>query len=524
MSSGKATVLGTAKTLAVLSFLQNKSEMGNLIRAFDWASTSLGPMSEWPQSLRTTVNIILESPVPIVMLWGKDGIMLYNDAYSVFAGGRHPTLLGSKVLEGWPEVAEFNRNVMKQGFKGKSLSYKDQQLTLYRNNRPEEVWMNLNYSPIMDETGKPAGVMAIVVETTERVQAEQKQADAERALLTEQKRLYDLFMHAPVVVAVLQGPQHVYELANPLYLQVVGNRPILGKPIRQALPELEGQGIYEILDGVYSSGEPSYGNEVPIKLDTSSSEKGAITQCYFNFVYQPYFSNEGTVEGILVHAVDVTDQVIARKEVEEQNHVLEMIAGGASLKDTLDFLLLSIEKQSANGMIGSILILDETQEHLRHGGAPSLPASYNKAIDGITIGPNVGSCGTAAYTKKPVIANDTQTDPRWKDFKTLANEHNLRSCWSTPILSADDQVLGTFAMYYRQPHEPTDDDQHIVKFVTRTAALIIERKKAEEALLASEERFRFMAETLPLKIFTADAKGDITAGTLCTRCTGLYSS
>src|ERR1700760_1882232 len=90
-------------------------EMGSLIQTRDWSGTSLGPISTWPQSLKTTVAILLRSPVPIVLLWGPDGIMIYNDAYSAFAGGRHPVLFGSKVREGWPEVADFNDNVMKEG-------------------------------------------------------------------------------------------------------------------------------------------------------------------------------------------------------------------------------------------------------------------------------------------------------------------------------------------------------------------------------------------------------------------------
>lgn len=149
-------------------------ELGALIRAFDWSRTSLGPREAWPQSLRTAVNILLQSPVPIVMLWGEDGVMIYNDAYSGFAGGRHPRLLGSKVLEGWPEVADFNANVMKVGLSGGTLAYRDQHLILYRSGVAEDVWMNLDYSPVIDESGKPAGVLAIVVETTRRVIGERR--------------------------------------------------------------------------------------------------------------------------------------------------------------------------------------------------------------------------------------------------------------------------------------------------------------------------------------------------------------
>lgn len=152
-----------------LHFLAGGGEMSHLIREMEWERTSLGPLENWPQSLKTAVSIVLRSPVPLVILRGPDGIMIYNDAYSVFAGERHPSLLGSKVVDGWPEVADFNRNVMKKCLEGRTLSYQDQELILLRKNLPEEVVMDLNYSPIADENGKPAAVLAIVVETTERV-------------------------------------------------------------------------------------------------------------------------------------------------------------------------------------------------------------------------------------------------------------------------------------------------------------------------------------------------------------------
>jgi PAS domain S-box-containing protein len=154
-------------------------QLGALIRRFDWSSTSLGPFSRWPQSLKTVTSTLLLSPVPIVLLWGPDGVMIYNDAYSVFAGGRHPRLLGSKVREGWPEVADFNDNVMKVGLAGGTLAYRDQEMTLFRNGRPEPVWMNLDYSPVFDESGAPAGVIAIVVETTERVLTDRRMRESE---------------------------------------------------------------------------------------------------------------------------------------------------------------------------------------------------------------------------------------------------------------------------------------------------------------------------------------------------------
>jgi PAS domain S-box-containing protein len=163
-------------------FLAGGGALGRLIDRFDWGKTALGPIERWPTVLKTTIGLILRSPVPIVTLWGEQGIMIYNDAYSGFAASRHPDLLGSPVREGWPEVTEFNDNVMKVGLLGKTLSYQNQVLTLSRSRAPEQVWMNLDYSPILDEGGLPIGVMAIVVETTEAVKAAARLRDNESRL------------------------------------------------------------------------------------------------------------------------------------------------------------------------------------------------------------------------------------------------------------------------------------------------------------------------------------------------------
>ena len=138
------------------SFPTASGDLAGLIRQFDWTRTSLGPLKSWPQSLKTVTETLLRSPVPIVLLWGEDGIMIYNDAYSGFAGGRHPRLLGSKVREGWPEVADFNDNVMKVGLRGGTLAYKDQELTLHRHGHPEQVWMKSGLFPCPGRSG-PAG-------------------------------------------------------------------------------------------------------------------------------------------------------------------------------------------------------------------------------------------------------------------------------------------------------------------------------------------------------------------------------
>ena len=160
------------------NFLSGGGEMGDRIAAFDWSRTSIGPIEGWCSAMKSMLGFVLRSPVPIVTLWGDKGVMIYNDAYRAFAGGRHPGLLGTNVLEGWHEVADFNANVMQKVYReGGTLSYKDKELTLIRDGTPKQLWTDLEYSPVLDESGSPIGVVAIVIETTEKVQASRRLQD-----------------------------------------------------------------------------------------------------------------------------------------------------------------------------------------------------------------------------------------------------------------------------------------------------------------------------------------------------------
>ena len=162
--------------------------------------------------------------------------------------------------------------------------------------------------------------------------------------------------------------------------------------------------------------------------------------------------------------------------------VLEMAVANSPLENTLAALIKIVEMNSKTDVLGSILIMDEDGRHLRHGAAPSLPEAYCAMIDGAEIGPCEGSCGTAAYSGKPVFVSDIETDPLWAEYKAAALPFGLRACWSTPIIAAGPKVLGTFAMYHREPREPTVRDLMLVDLVTQTAALIIDRKRAHDAL------------------------------------------
>src|SRR4029453_1309132 len=216
------------------------------------------------------------------------------------------------------------------------------------------------------------------------------------------------------------------------------------------------------------------------------------------------FTREGA--SLRTKTVCATEHLHNRMEtfLAGQNLILEKIASGADLAEVLANLLRLIESQSG-GMLCSILLLDEDGVHLRHGAAPSLPESYNKAIDGLIIGPNAGSCGAAAYFGKPVVVTDILTDALWDDYRDLAVKHGLRACWSSPILLHTGQVSGTFAMYYRVSRGPSPEEQRLTQTATHIASIAIERQRAEQSLRESEERSRAILRAIPDSIFLLDS-------------------
>lgn len=472
-----------------LNCLADGGEMGAFMRAFDWSASALGPVSDWPQALRIAVSICLNSRFPLLIWWGSDLRMLYNDAQRQLIASKHPIYFARPGHECWAGIWDMIGPMLRDVFEtGKPTWSDDQFLIVDRNGYPEETYFTFSYSPIRAESGEVVGIFTPVAETTEKIigarrlqtlrdlaargteargvdaafriamqtlaanphdvpfalvylvdegrtqarlaatagietdtaasprlvdlsgpsawplgraavggrtvpverlgenfpdlpggirgtpahsalvlpitprgrdlpaallvaavsphrvldqeyesffemvagqiatsladaidREREKHAEGERerlikALDVERSLLSSLFMKAPAFIATLRGPDHVFEMCNPAYLRLVGYRDLLGKSIREALPEIVGQGYIDLLDGVYQTGEPFVGNEMRAMLRNNSGSPPL--EYYINLVYQPLFDAEGAVSGIFIHGVDVTEQVVAWRRVE----------------------------------------------------------------------------------------------------------------------------------------------------------------------------------------------------------------
>ncbi|MCW3107932.1 MAG: sensor histidine kinase [Segetibacter sp.] len=296
------------------SFLKGGGEMGRLTREYDWSQTSIGSPEHWPQSLRTTLSILLNAGFPMFLWWGKDLIQFYNDAYRPSLGndGKHPKALGQRGEVCWPEIWPIINPLIKQVMSGGAATWSEDQLVpIYRNGKIEDVYWTFSYSPVTDESGKPGGVLVVCNETTEKV-------NTFKTLQHKEQTFRNIFSQAPVAVAIYKGPAFIIELANEKVLEYWGRtlEQVINKPLFEALPEAAGQGYEKLLTGVLTTGEPVVAKELTIDL----KRNGKLEKTYINFVFEPYYDFDGSISGVIVLANEITELVLSRKKIEESEH------------------------------------------------------------------------------------------------------------------------------------------------------------------------------------------------------------
>jgi signal transduction histidine kinase len=293
-----------------LYFLEGDGEMASLTRAFDWTSTSIGDPVHWPESLRNTLAMILQSRFPMFLWWGDDMIQFYNDAYRPSLGneGKHPRALGQKAVDCWPEIWHIIYPQIHQVRNmGKATWNEDLLVPIYRNGKIEDVYWTFGYSPIRIDTGEIKGVLVVCTETTEKVRALQK-------ITASEYNIRNLILQSPVAMALFRGMDMVVEIINDKFLTLWGkDQSVVGKPLIQALPEMEGQPYPQIMKDVYTTGKTYYGNEAEVYLQ----HEGALRQGFYNFINEAYRDENGAVTGIIVVANEVTEEVQSRRKIEQ---------------------------------------------------------------------------------------------------------------------------------------------------------------------------------------------------------------
>jgi PAS domain S-box-containing protein len=304
--------------------LDGGGEMGALLRRHDWSMSSLGPPTGWPQPLKTTIRLMLNTGHPMYIWWGPELLCFYNDAYRQSIGPEmHPGSLGRPGRIVWADIWHIIGPQIDQVMSGGGATWQENHLVpIIRNGKREDVYWTYSYSPIDDGTphGGIGGVLVICTETTAQVVSA-------RAAAEERQRFAELFEQAPSFMAMLRGPGHRVELVNPACMRLFGLREFVGRSVAEGLPEASSQGYVALLDEVYRTGQPYTARGA--KFDVQIVPGGTIDERYLDFVYQPIKDTSGAVSGIFVEGVDVTDRTLADAAARDSEARFREIANAA---------------------------------------------------------------------------------------------------------------------------------------------------------------------------------------------------
>lgn len=321
-------------------FLSGGGEMGKRIREKDWSNSALGEPDKWPQSLRTTVGIVLGSRFPMFLFWGPQLISFYNDAFRPCLGenGKHPSIIGMPGELAWSEswylIKPFIDRVL---IDGETVSSEDQITPIFRNKKNEEVYWTFTFSAVKDESEKPGGVLVLCSETIQKVKSLKETAYNNTSTINNpaaqqyfingfkdnENKFRNTLMQAPVGITALKGPDFIVEMANQICLDIIGKteEESIGRTLFDLLPEVK-EVIEPLLTMVLSTGMPYITTEFSVPLNRF----GKIQNAYFNLNFQPLKESNGTISGVIIIGNEVTSLVKAKYALaESEKHFRNML-------------------------------------------------------------------------------------------------------------------------------------------------------------------------------------------------------
>ncbi len=412
-------------------------------------------------------------------------------------------------------------------------------------------WVRDRAFPIRDRDGRVYRIAGISEDVTERRNAERALRESEQKFRAVAETAADA-----IVSADAEGRITYFNSAAERLFGYTGDEAI-GRSLTLLMPERFHDRHLDGLEGRRATGEGSLigrtmevagrrrdGREFPVEISLASWRSGGSTA--FTAIIRDITDRKRTEQELrdlniaLERRVadrtvelrrlnetleqrnrelngEIAERVRAQEVQHAHNRMLERLAAGASLEEVLELLARTAEEVQP-GMLASVLLLDQPKKRLHFAAAPSLPAGFRQAVDGIEIGPGAGSCGTAAYTGKRVVVEDIESHPYGAPVRELARKAGVRACWSEPIVSADNEILGTFAVYYARPRGPTPSDLEFIASAAHLAGLAIERKRAEAELHESRARLEVAGRLASLGTLTAGLGHDMNNILLPIRC------
>ncbi len=444
--------------------LTRGGEMGRLIRDTDWTSSSVGSPGAWPATLRSALTLFLPSAAQVAIFWGDDYVAFYNDAHAKVMSDMHPRGFARPAREWSGETWEALGPMLDEvRTTGRTVAARDHPFEVLRDGRPQRVYFDISYSPILLPDGSVGGVLSIVSDTTERVRKIETIDD-------ERERLRQMFDQAPGFIAVLRGPDHVIELANETYREMTGQRPLIGLPYAQALPDVAAIGFIEKLDEVRRTGRPFRGRDMPVKLPTT--EPGGLRDYWIDFICQPITDADGQVTAIFIEGVDRTDRHQARQALERGRASLEQATEAGEIATWEYDLVRDRFYCSPRGLYfyglppdTPFMTIEQFRERVDPEDRAALRAVFPSVVDPVVRAP---------LDIEYRVVRPAGADVRW--------------------LSARGRALF---------------DGDVCVRIVGTLADVTTRKSQAEAWRESEERFRALADSLPALVWMTEPDGRV---------------